>query len=144
MRTIFVDANILIYLFEDRSELAELAARLLRRIEQRGDALCTSTLVAAEVRTGARLMGDESLEFAYRALFASPEWRLLPFAVSTVDHFVRARLLPGVKAPDAIHLACAAEHEVDVFLTHDSRLAGQFVPGIGFIVDLHTDIFGGG
>ena len=39
-----------------------------------------------------------------------------------------------------LHLACAAEARVDLFLTHDKRLAKKIIPGIQFIATLDTDI----
>lgn len=142
MSRVFLDANVLIYLFEGHPEHGPQVRALLRRMDERGDQLCTSALVAAEVETGAQMMGDDALRRTYRELFASPGWELLPFGASTIEHFVAARTLPGVKAPDAVHLACAAEHQVDVFLTHDARLTRVNMPGVQFIVGLQTDIFG--
>jgi predicted nucleic acid-binding protein len=51
---------------------------------------------------------------------------------------IRARL--KVSSADAIHLACAAKAGTDLFLTSDSDLIGQIVPGIQFIAGLDTDI----
>jgi len=42
---------------------------------------------------------------------------------------------------DAIHLACAAQAGVDVFLTNDQGLARQIVPGIQFIAGLDCNLF---
>ena len=142
MSVVFVDANIVIYLVEAHPEFGPLALKLLRAIAERGDQLCTSTLAAAEVEAGAKLMGDETLQQRYRTLFNTPGWELLPFTAETIGGFVQARALAGVKAPDAVHLACAAQRGVDVFLTNDAALLRTRMPGISFVVGLSTDIFG--
>ncbi len=142
MSLVFLDANILIYLVEDHPEHAPVVGRLLRGMIARGDRICTSSLVAGEIIAGARIHGNMALEEQYRGLLATPGWTLLPFTDDTVSHFVEIRAMSGVKAPDAIHLACAAQAGVDVFLTHDRKLTRLHISGIGFIVGLQTDIFG--
>lgn len=142
MSAVFLDANVLIYHFEAHPEFGPLVRRMLQRALERGFELCTSALAAAEVLTGARLVGDAALERRYQEFFDGSAVRLLPFAASTVPYFVGARLLPGVKAPDAVHLACAAQHGVDVFVTHDMALTRHHLPGVNFIVDLRSDLFG--
>jgi hypothetical protein len=52
----------------------------------------------------------------------------------------RAGLNGGISSGDAMHLACAAEARVDLFLTHDKTLAKKIVPGIQFIATLDTNI----
>jgi predicted nucleic acid-binding protein len=54
--------------------------------------------------------------------------------------FAEIRGRAGIISGDAIHLACAAEARVDLFLTHDKRLAKKIVPGIQFIATLDTNI----
>lgn len=144
MSLVFLDANCLIYLVEQHAEHGPRVSHLVRRMIERGDSVCTSTLAVGEVMAGPRMHGDSDLEARYRDLFATAGWRLLPFDRAAVEHFVSARAMPGVKAPDAIHLACAAQARVDVFVTHDKALAGRHVSGIGFVVGLATDIFGVG
>lgn len=60
---------------------------------------------------------------------------LLPFTAAAAERFAAIRLL-GVPAPDAIHLATAAEAGTDLFLTNDRRLLPLAIPGIQFISTL--------
>jgi hypothetical protein len=48
----------------------------------------------------------------------------------------------GLKAPDSIHLACAAAARTDMFLTNDTQLLNRrlHVPGIQFISDFTKPI----
>ena len=36
----------------------------------------------------------------------------------------------SLSPPDAIHLACAAQARIDLFLTNDNDLIGKVIPGI--------------
>jgi len=44
----------------------------------------------------------------------------------------------GIASPDAIHLACAAQAGIGLFLTNDNDLIEKMVPGIQFIAGLDT------
>jgi predicted nucleic acid-binding protein len=41
-----------------------------------------------------------------------------------------------IRPPDAIQLACAAQANVDLFITNDDRLSHKVVPGIQFVTSL--------
>lgn len=45
-------------------------------------------------------------------------------------------LISGIRPPDAIQLACAAQVGVDLFITNDDRLSRLTIPGIQFLVPL--------
>lgn len=142
MRAIFLDANVLIYYFEAHPTFGPPARHLMHQALARGFELCTSALVVAEVLTGARMTNNAELEATYQRFFESPVIRVLPFGMAAVASFVEVRLLPRVKAPDAVHLACAASYGVEVFVTHDRASTRHHVPGVAFIVDLHSELFG--
>jgi predicted nucleic acid-binding protein len=61
---------------------------------------------------------------------------LLPFEEKAATLYAQLRSDPGMRAPDAIQLACAAAFGVDLFITNDARLHNRQVPGIQFIVPL--------
>jgi uncharacterized protein len=65
---------------------------------------------------------------------------VLPFTAEAADHYARIRSAIAVSPADAIHLACAAQAGVDLFLTNDRGLVGQIVPGIQFIASPDTDL----
>jgi len=109
------------YMFEGHPEFKSRVPQISRRMEERGDTLW-----------------DEASKL--REFFRSPDLRLLDFKLSTAEIFAEIRGRGGISAGDAIHLACAAEARVDLFLTHDKRLAKKIVPGIQFIATLDTNV----
>ena len=114
--------------------------QITHRMEERGDTLCTSAFTVGEVLAGpSRTQRWDELS-RVRAFFRSPELRLLEFKLSTAEIFAEIRGRSGISSGDAIHLACAAEARVDLFLTHDKKLANKIVPGIQFIATLDTSI----
>ena len=58
-------------------------------------------------------------------------------ASPTTCRFIPAHGCPRV-SPDAIHLACAASRNINLFITNDKRLLGKNIPGIDFIASLET------
>ena len=65
----------------------------------------------------------------------------LQWAVADKIVYSKIRAGLGVSPADAIHLACAAQEGVDLFLTNDRRLVGQIVAGIQFIAGIDSDLF---
>lgn len=64
---------------------------------------------------------------------------LLSLDYAAIEHEeIRGR--GRIRSGGAIHLACAAEARVDLFLTHDKRLAREIIPGIQFIATLDTNV----
>lgn len=61
---------------------------------------------------------------------------VVPFAAPAARAYARLRRDRGLRAPDAIQLACAAAAGCDLFITNDRRLQSRRVPGVGAIVAL--------
>jgi len=130
---IFWDTNLFVYLFEG-GEFAPAVKRIRARMDERGDTLVTSTLTLAEIQV---LPLRESVQAAERAAIAIRSAALVvSFDEIAAAHYARIRQDRGIRAPDAIQLACAAGAEVDLFITNDDRLATRTVPGIKFITSL--------
>jgi predicted nucleic acid-binding protein len=109
---------------------------------RRGDHLCTSVFTFGEVLAGPRKVGALTVVDRVRAFFLKSDGvQLLPYTVSTADRFSIIRSSSSVKAADAIHLACAAESGVELFITHDKSLQKVTVPGIHFITGLDTSLY---
>ena len=140
MSLIYWDTMLFAYLFEDNTEFKPCVQRIARRMEERGDTLCTSVFTVGELISGPSRTQRWDEVSKLRAFFRSPELRLLDFKLSTAELFGEIRGRTGASAGDAIHLACAAEARVDLFLTHDKRLAKKIVPGIQFIATLDVPI----
>jgi predicted nucleic acid-binding protein len=141
MSRVFFDAMLFAYAMEDHEEYAPVVRMALQRCYERNDVLLTSCLAVAEVMAGKKTVADR--EFAARQI------RELGFELVNFDHtcmelFARLRAEMRLKAPDAIHLACAASVQTDLFLTNDRQLLQSrlSVPGIQFIAHFGTDVLG--
>jgi predicted nucleic acid-binding protein len=135
LRSVFLDANVLIYLIEGNSPEAERAKNFVADSEQRCDRLMTSSLAVGEVLVKPLQAGDLELLSRYEAFFASRSIRVCSFNSECTTLFARLRGV-GVKPPDAIHLSCASASHVDMFVTNDQRLSKLIVPGILHIASL--------
>ena len=140
MSRIFFDAMMFIYLLEDNSEFAPGVRHTLERCYERGDTLSTSCLAVGEVMAGGS--GDRSNAAAARSTIREMGFSLIPFDEGCVAMFGRLRSEMGLKAPDSIHLACAAAARTDMFLTNDTQLLNRrlHIPGIQFISDFTKPI----
>ena len=96
--------------------------------------LLTSYLSVGEVMAGGAGQHCKGAE-RVRAKMVEMGFSFLPFDGKCVTPFAQLRSVMGLKAPDAIHLACAAAAGVDMFLTGDTQLLNRrlHVPGIQFI-----------
>ena len=140
MSVVYWDTMLFAYLFEGHPEFKSRVAQIARRMQERGDTLCTSVFAVGETLAGPSRTQRWDEVSKVREFFRSPELRLLDFKLSTAEIFAEIRGRGGISSGDAIHLACAAEARVDLFLAHDKRLAGKVIPGIQFIGTLDTDI----
>jgi predicted nucleic acid-binding protein len=130
-----------VYWLEDHPQFAKRVGEIHTRMKQRGDELITSAFTFGEVlagvyRVGAARAADESRHLLQRVIS-----EVLPFNLETSEHYARIRGTQGVAPADAIHLACAAQANTDLFLTNDKRLVGKFIPGIQFVATLDTQLF---
>lgn len=136
MSRIFLDTNIFIYLIEDRGPLGQAASDLVGRAEQRNDDLVTSAITLGEVFVKPFASNDNKLLALYQKFFDSGEIEVISFDHKAALHYGKIRIDRGIKAPDAIQLACAAAANCDLFVTNDDRLSKKIVPGIQFITSL--------
>lgn len=135
MSRVFWDTNLFIYLVEGRSEAAQRVAELRRRMIERGDELCTSTLTLGEVLVKPTEAGRADLVAKYEEALTRAA-RLVPLDAEAARIYARLRQDKSLRAPDAIQLACAASVSCDLFVTNDERLSRKLVSGIQFIVAL--------
>jgi len=141
MSLIYWDTMLFVYWFEEHPVYAERMRHILARMEQRKDALCTSSLAVGETLVGPYKKGEREIASRIRDAFRPPFVRVLPFTSEAADRYARIRAELSVSPADAVHLACAADAAVDLFLTNDRGLVGQIVPGIDFIADLDSNLF---
>lgn len=136
MANILWDTNLFIYLFEQNPEFEPRVVRLRQAMSARGDQLFATAMTVGEILVKPVEAGDRVLEQSYRSFFQSGAMRVLSFDIEAAGHYARIRQDRGVRPPDAIQLACAAAHGIDLFITNDNRLSGKIVPGVNFITSL--------
>ncbi len=140
MSKIFWDTMLFVYLLEDDKRYAPRVSQILSRMNERGDELCTSALAVGEVLVGPCKQQASEAVTQIREFFNGPAVHVLPFTGGAAFHYATIRSRYRVSPADAIHLACAAEARIDLFLTNDTSLVGKVIPGIQFIASLNTDL----
>ncbi|MGA8089045.1 MAG: type II toxin-antitoxin system VapC family toxin [Terracidiphilus sp.] len=142
MSRIYWDSMLFIYLIEGNPMYAPRVKAIHEEMMRRRDQLVTSVFTLGEVLTGPRKVGAQSVVDRIRQFFIkSGKLELLPFTVGTSDRYSMIRASTAVTPADAIHLACAAESGVDLFITHDMKLQKLAISGIHFITGLNTNLF---
>jgi len=141
MSRIFFDSMLFAYVLDNHPAYAPRVKEILKRCDGRGDSLFTSYLAVGEVLAGAEQSGDPRKRAAVHETLRTLGFSLLPFDAGAVIPFSRLRARTKVRAPDAIHLACAASAGIDLFLTGDKELVKLDVAGIQFIADFTSSVF---
>jgi uncharacterized protein len=140
MSRIFWDTMLFVYLLEDNPQFAPRVQSLLARSRQRQDSLFTSYLALGEMMAGVEKRGSGTGSLALREALEEMGFSFLEFGTDAVSPFAKLRVKESLKAPDAIHLACAAAKGIDLFLTGDRQLTRLDVPGIQFIAEFNSPI----
>jgi predicted nucleic acid-binding protein len=135
MSRVFWDTNLFIYLIEDYGKLSQRVADLATRMIERKDQLYTSTLTLGEVLVKPTEVGDDVLCQTYEEII-SLHAILVPFDEPAARVYASIRRDRSIRAPDAIQLACAAQAQVDLFITNDDRLSTKTIRGIQFLTSL--------
>lgn len=141
MSLIYWDSMLFVYWLEDHPEFGARLRQIRRRMRERGDVLCTSTFTIGELLVGVLKRRDHVLAGMIDEALRPPTVSTLPFGRATARLYAQVRADHAVSAADAIHLACAAEAGVDLFLTNDRNLVGRIIPGIGFVAGLDVNLF---
>lgn len=140
MSRVYWDTMLFVYLLENNPVYAARVDSLLARARRRGDSLFTSYLALGEIMAGVEKSQDSKAAGVVRDAVIKMGFSFLPFDNDAVTPFSWLRAHERLRAPDAIHLACAASAGIDLFLTGDKQLAKLDVPGIQFIADFNTPI----
>jgi predicted nucleic acid-binding protein len=141
MSRIYWDTMLFVYWLEDHPKYGRRVLHILSRMQERGDELCTSAFSLAELLVGPYKQGASEVSERIRSVFEGPEITVLPFTTQVADQYARIRAQMNVSPADAIHLACAADADTDLFLSNDAYLVGKSVRGIKFIAGIDTDLF---
>lgn len=118
-----IDSNVLIYLLEGSSPLADVAGGLLDALAEGAGAGVLSALAVAEVSTGPARVGDAAMVQRYADELTSLE-NVQVVAMDAVVA-IEAALIRGsgpLTLADAIHLATARLAGATAFVTNDRRI----------------------
>jgi len=140
MSLVYWDSMLFVYLLERNPTFFPLVKTMHEEMRRRGDTLCTSIFTVGEVLVVPRKLGSQSGADRILSFFATGTLRLLPYDLETANQFALVRAWTGASPPDAIHLASAAQVQVDLFLTNDRKLLPMRVPGIGRIAGLDPKV----
>lgn len=135
----FWDTNLFIYLLDSHSQFRSSVGTLRQKMLASDVGLVTSTMTLGEVMTGPRKNNQEALALKYQAAISQTA-TIVSLDEKAADLYSKIRATQRVKQPDAIQLACAAAHGVELFVTNDGDLSKLHVPGIHFIVSIQTAI----
>jgi predicted nucleic acid-binding protein len=141
MSRIYWDTMLFVYWLEDHPQQAPKVKRIFEKMEKRRDVLCTSTFTMGELLVGPKKQGSPDVAQRIKDFLQTSVVDLLPFTRKTAEHYANIRAENRVSPVDAIHLASAAEADVNLFLTNDHRLRGLVIPGIHFIAGMDVDLF---
>lgn len=135
MSRVFWDTNLFIYLFEDYGPQSARVVTLRKRMLDRNDELCSSTLTLGEVLVKPQEQRNDALKRQYEEVLSRTAL-LIPFDRGAARRYAEIRRERSIRGPDAIQLACAAQARVDLFITNDDRLSRYTIPGIQFVTSL--------
>lgn len=122
-KTVYLDANIIIYLLEGFKSHEAALARLLKAIED-GEIRCvTSEMTVAEVLVRPFKDGASEQIKTYLDALNDPKLvTLMPVSMQTFVDAAFTRAETGMKLPDAIHVAAASQADCNIFLTNDKKI----------------------
>jgi len=123
--TVYLDANIVIYLVEADPVWGAKALTRITTLQAAGEMIAVSDIHRLECLVGPFILGDVAAEAAYAAFFTDPAIQVLPVAGGAFERAARIRATHTFKPLDALHLAVAVEQGCGLFLTNDTQL-GRF------------------
>lgn len=120
---LYLDANVVIYAHEAQKAVrATVLRKMVGVVRSPGGILMTSLISRLECRVKPLRHRDVSLLAEYDNFFADFGPWLLDVSAPFIEIATDLRVRYNFKSPDAIHLATAIHHQVDIFLTNDQQL----------------------
>ena len=132
-RLIALDSCVLIYHLEQHECFAPAAGEVLSHIQQGKAQAVLSTLVLLEVQVGPyRKQANDLADYYYALLGRLANCHWIPVSYEIADRAAQLRAEHKLAAPDAIHLATAAESSATLFVTNDRSLPA--IPGLAYAI----------
>jgi uncharacterized protein len=140
MSRVYWDTMLFVYWIENNPDYSKRMQQLMAKMKERKDRLYTSSFAVGEILVGPYKMRAPDVAQKIRQLLRPPLVEIIPFTVEAADHYAGIRATQTISPANAIHFACAASADTDLFLTNDKNLAGRVIPGIQFIAGLDSQI----
>lgn len=114
---LYIDTNILIYLFELHDPYSKKVATILEEFTNDGKQLATSAVTVTEFLEGAT---QSSLEIVHKV----PRLNIIPFDENLAEQAAILQRKSGIKIGDSIHLATAIQQKSEAFFTNNKNNKG--------------------
>ena len=114
---LLVDSAPIIYLLENRPELADRFMPLFVAHDEGRLRFAVTTITVAEVLTGPLQKGNEALSRRYRAVLES--WQVIDLDLDIAETAARLRASHKLKLADAVQAASALAINAHALVTHD-------------------------
>jgi predicted nucleic acid-binding protein len=120
-----LDAMSFIYHFEKKPHFGPITKVLFAHIQAGKVSAVISVLLAGEVLTGVKKVGNREMILRYGHIFSEfPNLALHDADMRVMEKMSDLRAAYGLKTPDAIHVATALLHGAQAFVTNDAELKG--------------------
>lgn len=113
---LYLDTNILIYLFESHDLYSQQVATILEEFTRTNKALMTSVVTITEFLAGT----DSS---SLRTLHQVPNLMIVPLDEALAEESAILQRKYKIQIGDSIHLATAIQQHAESFFTNDKKLA---------------------
>ena len=127
--TLFLDANVIIYLVEGTKALQKRVAMALGEDHAHDEMVAVSRLSWLECRVRPLREKNKAILAAYERFFAARDLVIVDLTAAVVETAAQLRAALNLSTPDALQAASALQIEGPVrFFSNDQRLAR--VPGL--------------
>ncbi|MCS6830584.1 MAG: PIN domain-containing protein [Armatimonadota bacterium] len=135
--TVYLDANILVYVVESHHRYRPVLEPLLEQAQTTVVRLITSQLTILECLIVPMRVDNHVLIEAYRQALMASDLVLVPVTLEVLMEAASLRAkYPALRTPDAIHWATMRIQKADLLLTNDLRLARAIGSGCVLLDDL--------
>ncbi len=129
-----------IYWLESNPVFGAKVDLMFRTSLARRDEIYTSIVTLGEVLVLPMRQRNTAMIQTAETFFDSGAVNILPVSRDAMRRFAEVRATTRIASTDALHLACAGAHGVDLFLTNDKALHQHQIRGIQRIAGLDAKI----